>query len=79
MARLAGHKDDAKVQLYKPDSVAAYLLVFGSIFLVLFFLLVAVVLTAVRIYKIFVYRKQSDENLKVRARQHGLSLQIAFS
>lgn len=79
MARLAGHKDDAKVQLHKPDSVAAYLLVFGSIFLVLFFLLVAVVLTAVRIYKIFVYRKQSDENLKVRARQHGLSLQIAFS
>lgn len=79
MARLAGHKDDAKVQLYKPDSVAAYLLVFGLIFLVLFLLLVSVVLTAVRIYKIFVYRKQSDENLKVRARQHGLSLQIAFS
>ena len=79
IAKLAGHEDDAKVQLRKPDSVMAYILAFGSVFLVLFLLLVAIVLTAVRIYKIFVYRKQSEENLKVRAWEHDDSLQIAFS
>ena len=79
IAKLAGHKDDAKVQLRKPDSVLAYILAFGSVFLVLFVLLVGIVLTAIRIYKIFVYRKQSEENLTVRAWEHDDSLQIAFS
>lgn len=79
IAKLAGHEDDAKVQLRKPDSVLAYILAFGSVFLVLFVLLVGIVLTAIRIYKIFVYRKQSDENLKVRAWEQDDSLQIAFS
>ena len=79
IAKFAGHEDDAKVQLRKPDSVLAYILAFGSVFLVLFVLLVGIVLTAIRIYKIFVYRKQSDENLKVRAWEQDDSLQIAFS
>ena len=79
IAKLAGHENDAKVHLRKPDAVLAYILAFGSVFFVLFLLLVGIVLTAVRIYKIFVYRKQSEENLKVRARQHDVSLQIAFS
>lgn len=79
IAKFAGHEDDAKVQLRKPDSVLAYILAFGSVFLVLFVLLVGIVLTAIRIYKIFVYRKQSEENLKVREWEHDDSLQIAFS
>ena len=79
IAKLAGHEDDAKVQLRKPDSVLAYILAFGSVFIVLFILLVGIMLTAIRIYKIFVYRKQSEENLKVRAWEHDDSLQIAFS
>lgn len=64
VAKLAGHENDAKVQLRKPDAVLAYILAFGSVFFVLFLLLVGIVLTAVRIYKIFVHRKQSEENLK---------------
>ena len=79
IAKLAGHEEDAKVQLRKPDSVLAYTLAFGSVFLVLFLFLVAIVFTAVRIYKIFVYRKQSEENLKVRAWEHDDSLQIRES
>ena len=79
IAKFAGHENDAKVQLRKPDAVLAYILAFGSVFFVLFLLLVGIVLTAVRIYKIFVHRKQSEENLKVRARLHDLLLQIAFS
>ena len=68
IAKLAGHQGDASVVLHDPHSIAAYVLVFGLLFLVLLLCVAVVVVTAVRIYKIYFRRSENGtRDVKVRA------------
>lgn len=65
IAKLAGHKRDAALVLHDPHSIAAYVLVFGLVFLILVLWVAIIIVTAVRIYKIYFRRSENgDRDIK---------------
>ena len=77
IAKLAGHKRDAALVLRDPHSIAAYVLVFGLVFLILVLWVAIIIVTAVRIYKIYFRRSENgDRDIKVRGPNISNSKQV---